>query len=479
MVQEFLAKSKRSWADSKACVFLNRRKKTILYAIFAVALLVHGITYAFLIPMGQVPDEITHYEMIEQEFGTEGYVRELINGVWFPGGFSAIPWHETTKMNIDAAKSVASTHFSKPLSLSDFHFSITALRHLPAGLGFYLGIALGLPMLTCTYVAEIFSILFYVGIGYLVLKTAPVKKVIFAFCLLIPECVQQCSSVSYDAVVIPISLLLFAYILNLYNRNQPIRWKQVCCVILLTFVLLVVKAPYALIALTMLIIPAERFELKIGQKVDIACIIHKYRVLILLALAVLSAVAIYALRDTSMIKTVIADILSFPDFLKLLRRTYGELGFYHITQSIGMFGWLDSEVSNCFILLFVGMMVWLNATRTEIPERELKPGNRIWIVFVAIAVVMACEIAIQEYSFKYLEMDMNGSISHYRGYINELYTVLGFQGRYLIPVLPIALVGLSGKINRKGTAGYYAIQIGYYVYAFVMVVQIFRYRYWI
>lgn len=470
MIQGFLAKKKRIW---------GRRNVTILYAVFIAAALIQGITYSFLIPMGQVPDEMAHYDLIEREFGTQGYVAELANGVWQSGGYSNMPGHAETKMNREASASIALNRFSTPLSLTSFHPTFRIFRHMPAGLGFYLGIALGLPMLTCTYLAEIFSVLFYTGIGFLVLKTTPVKKEIFAFCLLIPMCLQQCASVSYDAVLIPVSMLLFAYILNLYNRKEPIRWKHVCLVTVMTFVIFVSKAPYALIALTVCIIPADRFELKIGQKIEISHLIRKYRIWILLTVAALGGLGVYLMRDNPQIKTAIADILSLPDFLKLLRRTYGELGFYHITQLVGMFGWLDSRVSNGIVLLFIGMMVWLNTVRTESPARELNSGRRIWIILVAVVITLICEIAIQEYTYKFYSYDANVGIDQYRNYIREIDMILGFQGRYWIPILPVGLVGLSGKVTRKGTIGYYAVQVVYYAYIFITVVQLLRYRYWV
>lgn len=470
MGQGFLAKTNRIW---------EQKNRTILYIVFIIAALIQGIAYSFLLPFGQVPDEPAHYDLIEKEFGTEGYAGELINGVWHPGGYSNLPRNSTAKVNPEEVASVSSSHFSKPLSLTSFHPTFRIFRHLPAGLGFYLGIALGLPMLTCTYLAEIFAVLFYVGIGFLVLKVAPVKKEIFAFCLLIPECLQQCASVSYDAVLIPVSMLLFAYILNLYNREELIHWKQVCLVAVMTFVIFVSKAPYALIALTVFIIPSERFELKIGQKIEIAHLIRKYRIWILPAMVALCGLGVYLMRDNPQIKTAIADVLSLPDFLKLLKRTFTQYGFDRITQLVGVFGWLDSQVTAGFVLLFAGMMVWLNTNRTESPKRELSFGRRIWMILVAAFAAWICEVAIQEYTYKFLSYDASVGIDQYREYIRNLDSILGFQGRYWIPVLPVVLVGLSGKTTRKGTPGYYLIQVAYYAYAFVTVVQILRYRYWV
>lgn len=453
-------------------------KEVLICIMFVIVVLAHGLVYAFIVPMGQVPDEMAHYEMIEQEFGTTGYVEELNSGVFAAGGYEAVKWHPDVKVNPEAVASIASARFSKPLYLSDFHPSYMILRHLPAGLGFYLGIAFGLPMLTCTYLAEIFSVLFFVGIGLLTIRTAPVKKEIFAFCMLIPVTLQQCASVSYDAVLIPLAFLLFAYVLRLYEQDRPIRWKQIFCVAGLALVLLIAKMPYVLMALTLLIIPASRFELKIGKRIEIAHLIRKYWYIVLLFLAALIGLGFYLFRENSLVKTMLADVLSLGDFIRMLGRTFKQNAYEYYYMLIGVFGWLESRVSAFFVVIFTGVLVWLNASRTEKPSREINAGRRLWLLFVFALVSLVSLIGLQEWTYQFFGANTTGGIEVFRAHINNLDYIVGFQGRYITPVLPVLLVATSGIINRKNKKTCWFVQVAYYTYAFIMVYHVLQARYW-
>ena len=338
-------------------VFFGRHRKSLLYGLFVIVSLICGLTYAYLLPFGQVPDELAHYEMIEEEFGTEGYYNQLQDVLWIQGGYEDVKWHPDVKVNAEAVASIKNTRFSHRLALSDFHPSIRIFRHLPAGIGFYLGIALDLPILSCTYLAELFSVLFFVGMGLLTIKTAPVKKEIFAFCLLIPETLQQCASVSYDSVTIPITFLLFAYILHLYERDKSVQWKQISVVIFMVFVLLVTKPPYALVMLTLFMIPSAHYDLRIGKKTEAVHLIKKYWYIVLTLIILIGGLGVYHFRDTSIMKTIIADILSIGDFARMLVRTFNKTGYETFYMMVGEFGWLDSRGPESFLLLFTGMLV--------------------------------------------------------------------------------------------------------------------------
>ena len=459
-------------------VFLRKHRSGLLYLLFAAVALVECLFYSYKVPYAQVPDEITHYQLMEEEFGTTGYVDNMISGVYYPGSYYLLPGNPAAKVDREAAAGVADSRFSKDLQLS-LHPKLTALRHLPAGIGFYLGAWLDLPMVTCAAMAELFSILFFVGMGYLTLRTAPVKKEIFAFCMLIPETLQQCASINYDAVVIPCSLFLFAYILKLYNMENPVRWRNLAVVALVTFVLVVVKLPYSLIVLTIFIIPAKHYRLMIGKRFELAGWIRRFWVVpLVLGLAAVGG-GIYLMRDNSIVKTAIADFLYFREFLALLKNTLKTLGFYRVTQMVGMFGWLDSQVSGLFLVIFFMMMIYLNACRAETLNRELTVPRRGWLLLVAVVIVVAIEIALQEWTYQYLSWDRTVGIEQFCEYILFTSQVLGVQGRYWIPALPIFLVAVSGANPREHRKGYWIVQICFYAFSFYYVMSILNERYWL
>ncbi len=458
--------------------WVKQRKAILLYSLFGLVMLVLGLFYAFTLPFAQVPDELTHYQMMEEEFGTTGYVDEMISRLYFPAGLHALPWNYNAKVDTLALQSVSHVFFSQPLSLSSFHPKINAIRHLPSGIGFYLGIAMELPILWCACLAEIFSVLFYVGIGIAALRMAPVKKDIFAFCLLMPMTLQQCSSVNYDAVLIPCSFLLFAYILKLFYSNSKIRWRNLLVVFILTIILLIIKPPYILIALSILIIPLRRYRLKLGKRFEIMSFARKYKLIVLVLVACGIGVALYVFRNNSSVALILSDILEFPKFISLLIRTYRSLFYTHIIQMVGRFGWLDSSVSSIFIILFFIMLTYLSSATSEMENTKLTASRRVWLLLVFIASFLLIEIAMQGWSYDYLEWGSKVDLATFRSYIAKLNTILGVQGRYWIPILPILLISLSCPTQRKHREIYWFSQFIFYAISFQHVMIVLVERYW-
>ena len=422
---------------------------------------------------------MTHYKYIEKEFGTSGYADEMASKIWSGGGYSELPSNEGVKVDESLAHSVSDAHFDKKLSIKDFHIKIQCIKHLPAGVGFYLGILLRLPIITCTHMAELFAAAFFVFMGCITIKIAPIKKEVFAFCMLIPETLQQCTSVNYDAVLIPCSMFLFAFILHLYYREEKVGWKDVLVIATVTIVIVVTKIPYAAISLCVLIIPASHYELNIGKKIEIASLIRRFWYLVLMLAMLAGFFYVYSRRHTPDMKTLVSDIMSFPEFLKLLWRTGDHLGYYHIQQLVGMFGWLDSVVSSIYIIIFFSVMVYLNSCITETVEGKIGIVRRAWLLLISIIIFMFIEAAIQSYTYEYLDWDRLAGISTYRSYISDLDMILGVQGRYWIPILPIILVSFSGETKRKKTSFYYIIQLLFYALSAVYVIGILYNRYWI
>ena len=473
-VQEIIKRS----GEYKAIRFIRQRKELLLYLLFVVVALTEGMIYAFKVPFGQVPDEMTHYEMIEEEFGTTGFVGELNNVVYLSGGLYKLPFHADVKVDQEAVANISQIHYSNKLSLGSFHPKITIFRHLPSGIGYYLGIALDLPIIWSAYLAEIFTVVFFVGMGLLTLRTVPIKKDVFAFCMFIPETLQQCTSVNYDSVLIPCSFLLFAYILKIYYSGQTIKWKQISIIAILSFVVTIIKPPYGLIALSIFIIPVHQYSLRIGKKIECASLLKKYWYVFAILFVSVAAAGIYVLRNQYHVKLILSDILDFPQFLSLMGRTYDQYGYYYVTGMVGYFGWLDSHVTDMFIVISLMMLTYLNCSSRE-ADQTLKTGKRVWLFLVFLATVLFSFTALQGYSYSYLGWDTSVGLSSFISYIPKLNAVLGYQGRYLIPCLPVILIALSGGIRRKSTKIYWGFQIAYYTLALLNIISILDARYWI
>ena len=468
------------WKESKAAAFIRKRKTLLLCLVFAVVALTEGIYYSRKVPFGQVPDELAHYQMLEDEWGTgRYYTAEMTTKVYFAGGFDLLPGNADQKIDPYLMDDVKEVRFDTPLTFGSFHPGITAIRHLPSSLGLYLGIALGLPIVTCTFLAELFSVLFFVGIGCLTLKITPVRKEMFVFCMLIPEVLQQCASVNYDAVAFPCAFLLFAIILKHYYSEEKIRWRHLWPVALLSAVLLLVKPPYALLILAGLIIPADHYELKIGKKFELAGFVRRHWIPVVAGIIALGAAGVWVMRENYYVKVILSDLTDFPAFTALLMRTWRGLGVYHLTQMVGIFGWLDSQVSQQFILVFFMMAVYLCAMSIDNTKQTITGGRRIWLLVVAAVVVLMTELALQAWTYEYWELPTDVSIAELASYIPTTETILGVQGRYWIPILPLVMTAFCGAEKRKHIKTFWTVQAVYYLYALINVSRVLNQRYWI
>lgn len=458
-------------------------RDNLVYIAFIVFLSITSIIFSFMLPFGQAPDEMSHYQMIEEEFGTNGYVEEMNAKLWYEGEYASLPFNPAAKINPTAASKAAGEHFDLRFSIADFHISPLCLKHLPMGIGFYLGAALNLPIIVCTHMAELFATAFYVFMCCLTIRIVPVKKDIFALCMLIPETIHQCSSVSYDAVLMPCCFFLFAYILHLYYREKKVGWKDMIVIGIFTLIIAITKAPYAAIVLSILIIPASHFELRIGKNsgksIEIVSIIRKYWYIAVILIILAACVFIYLFKETPLIKTILSDIIYFPDFLRFLKRTFSQRIYDHIHQMVGVFGWVDSFVSGQYIILFFGVMVYLNTCTTDNPGKLPNIPRRLIILTSAIAIILLVEIALQPWNYEYYGWDITADLSHYRQYIANAEVNTGIQGRYFIPCLPMILVALSGTTQRKKSAIYYLVQIAFYVVTAITIISILNNRYWI
>ncbi|MBR4513716.1 MAG: DUF2142 domain-containing protein [Lachnospiraceae bacterium] len=459
-------------------LFISKHGVKLLYFLFALLILVEGFTFSKIVPFGQTPDEIAHYEMIEEEFGTSGYVDEMTYVLWYMAGYGGLPRSEQTGVNTVAAEAVSGIKFTQSLSITDFKPNIRILRHLPAGLGFYAGIALGLPMASCARLAEILTVLFFVVMSLLTVWVAPVKKEVFALTMLLPTYLQQCTSINYDSVLLPCCLFLFAYILKLYYSEDKVRWGNMALILALSLVILVTKPPYILILISMFIIPLDHYELKIGSKFELAGFVKKYIWFFVAAGVAMVAMLFYIGRNNPDIKTIMSDIFSPLDFLRLLKRTFFEYFLAHIRQVVGVFGWLDSGVSVACVVIVLLFMVYVIVFKAEKTDLKLNVKRRLILLLSSFGVFMLIEIALQSWTYLHLGFGRDVGVAVYKQYMREIPHIMGIQGRYWLPCVPITLIALSGNKERKYKWLYFAIQFVFYVGLFIYVTALLYERYW-
>ncbi len=455
--------------------------KINIVSIFAVFAGVWAIIMSIAVPVSQTPDEYTHFINMMYAYGTTDYIAETTGMFYAEAGLSDFNVSENHPVDEVAYKTAGMKRYEHHLRPSDFNIGINAVKYIPAALGFYLGAIFRLPKLICLQMAEFFSTVFFILMGILTLKLAPFKKAVFLFVLLMPMTIQQCSSINPDVMIITCSLFMTALILNMKFREGKVTWKDIIILIVITLVFFVVKMIYMLLLAAILIVPIDKFYLPIGKKFDLAVFIKKYKWVCLVFVILAASGFVFLCRNQYFFKVLFACALQPGRTLFLMKVTLSNLLFYYMQTTVGCFGWLDTFVSNQFIVIFFCILVFINLflPKAELETyKGLKIRDRIVMVIIALGVMGLVLVSMATWSFELDGLDPNVDVATIRGYLYQISSLLGVQGRYIIPVIPMFVVPLGVGTEIGNKKSYYGTQIVFYLYTFYYVMKLVMYRYW-
>lgn len=108
--------------------------------------------------------------------------------------------------------------------------------------------------------ARMANLAFYIAVIYISLRNTPKFQNTMLLVALMPMSIYLGSSVNYDALIIPTSLLLISELLRLLSRETDrIEKRDIAIILFCTFFLISVKFIYALLLLGLFILPIKKF----------------------------------------------------------------------------------------------------------------------------------------------------------------------------------------------------------------------------
>lgn len=451
-----------------------------MYAFFIVTAAIWGIIMSILIPVTQIPDEENHFKQMMVAYGTPVYFDETY-GYIEEVGFDEFDFGDYMKVDGPSYERGKNLKYEHKLSLGDFHIKLQAVKYLPAAVGFYLAAAIRLPIYICLRFAELFSLLFYIIVGFFALKAAPYKKEIFLFALLMPMAIQEAGSFSPDAIVIPGCIFLTAMILNFKERETKVKWKDVLAFLLITFMVTIAKEVYFFMILGLLIVPLDQFELKIGKKIELGSLFKKYRIIWIILILACGGVGVFVMRNSLYLRILQACMLQPGRFLLLFRVSVSAFSFYYEHTMIGAFGWLDTFVSTNYLNLYLIMLFYLilvhKKSETESLGR-LKAIHRIILLTVAFGVIVLVFMSMVCATYEIYQFDLGAGVDEFRQNLYKIESIQGVQGRYFIPVIPMAAIALSGEYEIRREKVSKAVQYLYYVVSVIYTLRLINARFW-
>lgn len=336
-----------------------------------------------------------------------------------------------------------------------FHISsqrmINPVGYLVSGLGMAVGrglLSLFSPSRILPYnlllFGRIFNLLFYIIVTYQAIKITPIFKRTMLVIALMPMSIFQAASLSYDAIIIPVSMLFFAYATKLitFPIEYKLQKKDIIAVLFAAFFLGGIKSVYLPFLLILLAIPFRRFKSKKR--------LFQYGVLLLIVVFI--SYGIPTIRDMIYSHQITLNLSGNSNLQKHYLGT-------HITQIPEIFfNTLKSEHVYYFTSFF-GELGWLG---------KYFPAPIIPIFYLVLLFVMvtdACQAKNIAYRVKIL--CLVADIIAVTGVFAAMYIswtsevvgiganfIAGVQGRYFIPITLFVCILMSNSLVKEKYQGF-------------------------
>lgn len=307
------------------------------------------------------------------------------------------------------------------------------IQYLPQALGVAMARIFTDRLIIMAYAARIMNILVSFTALYFAMKLMPFGKKILFVAMSIPIALEGLSSLSPDGMTISVSFLFIAYLLHLIfeKKEEPLTWKQTAAVTALGVVLALCKIVYLPIVGLVLLLPRTKFPSRKRQIIQIALMIGLAVIANLIWLSISSGylATFKEGRPVSQLGTLLANPI---EYLQTLMYTINLNGAKYFLSMLGGEVGLNEYVSLHSIVPFVFAILLLLATFSS---KENKPKFSTYQMIIMALIVLAVVGLI--FTSLYIQWTREESDS-----------IMGVQGRYFIPILPIALLLLS-NLNIK------------------------------
>lgn len=293
-------------------------------------------------------------------------------------------------------------------------------------------------VVTMLHFARAFSLLLYIYLVYLAIKMTPILKKTFCVIGLLPMSLALAVAISYDSVLIALSLLSTALILKLIFDDdvKKVTYKYLIAFGIIAFILLSIKTIYITVLIPLIFIPKEKYDGKIKE------IIKCFGIMIAIAIVLymINKIPLINLQRNAtennsgeQLKYIITNPISY---LKTLIKTMFFNRNFYFSGMIGMFGLIDTYVPTVYIVMYS-----LSAIGVILSDFSICPVKFNW---------------------KYKSLAALGSVATICAVFTGLYilwtsmelgvgaeTITGVQGRYFIPIIPLAMIVFSNSILKK------------------------------
>lgn len=313
--------------------------------------------------------------------------------------------------------------------------------------GILIGRALSLNSLLTFYLGRILNLILFSFLVFLALRIIPYGSKIIAAISLLPMSINLAASYSYDSAIMGLAFLLIALLLRAISMQQQIRAREVISILLVSFLLAPLKLVYAPLVIIGLFIPRKRFESIYWESLFKVSLILICLISILICQipnlegfldagnSATAAATQTGLAGTGASSPTVLFLFMHPlRTLMVFAKTVYKTGGWLIDTTIGSsLGWFQPSIAApWFIAPAYIVLLFAASQRFSARSKEIRPRRKVLfgIVFLICAALL--------FSIFYLTTITDTSSS--------ATLILGMQGRYFIPILPLLLLLL--RVNR-------------------------------
>lgn len=427
---------------------------------FLLVALVFGVALAVLVPPFQVPDEPQHFYRAFQVSELGLLVKVIIAGGQRRDAFTPGALLPKSLAALVDSSDVRTTRFrpdrkvSPSKFLGELHTPLNAhdreylpvARYPPAGylpqaLGIAVGRMLGASALVLFYLGRFCSLGFSIALILLAIRITPILKWTYFLLAVMPMSLHLAASNSVDGVVISASFLLSAQLLAwAYDPDKVRVTARDCAWFLVPAGLLALSKSHYLLALPLLVlVPWRKFGSRTRYALSLIAIVaaclalnstwERLTVPTTLVAGEIARHAVDAPRATveEQSEFVRAQPLTF---LKILAATFYDEGRGYLVGFVGRLGWIDTRIPVWVPYVYALVLVVVSSLKDAPVRVSWKAKCLSAGIFGSM--LLAAQLPL------YMAMNPVGAR-----------VVVGFQGRYLIPIAPLLLLTFHNQVARR------------------------------
>ena len=334
-------------AGAAAAVKFSKNNTALL---MTALIFIVGVLFCFVTPPNQVPDEQSHYLRSYamgmgdfhfdegQEWPNDVYLLMEAFPVAYRNGYPA----EKDCSILDRFEvyfdSVSSGKQGEHIGIIIFQI----IPYLPQALGIFIGRLLGADALICYYLARVANLMFYTACCYFALRWASRFRMMLYAIMIMPLTMFVVSSCNNDCMLFGLMFLVFSTVLSdSFDKKKAIAFAISFAVMCTS------KMNYIVFILLLLLLPKDRWKLKIKRWQFVAIVLAVF-----LVVYQGMGYAVAWLSNYGVIERTMADsnpaaqlmfiiknpLRYFVVFLDTMRNN----SFFLFTG--GLFGWIDVDI---------------------------------------------------------------------------------------------------------------------------------------